>query len=175
MAVRADLLKRSRYVMKNTEIRKRMRRGTAAAEAAVILPLVVAVMVGSIELCGGVHQQCRLRSVLHECSKLAAKGEATCLDVKDLADGMLTQLDIDDYTIQMVVVPRTVNQSSVETPTETSFVIVSDGSLVSSGLDEVPRGTVMRMTMTAERPPIATPVSFLAPQITTNAVFVKEI
>jgi Flp pilus assembly protein TadG len=152
------------------------RRATAAVETAVCLPVVVLVMFGSIELSAGIFQQHRIRGTLHECAKVAAKGENTGTDVRDAAQMMLSQMGINQFDIQIDVVTRTVNTGSVATPTVTSFSIPSSGT-PTPGLDQVPRGTILRMVLTAPRPDVAGVgvARYLNSSVTGECVFVKEL
>lgn len=144
-------------------------------ETAVVLPLVILVMLGSIELCEGVQQQVRARTVLHECSKIAARGASTSTDVLDMALALLPQQDVTDFTIQIDAVSRTVNQASVEAPAVTSFTISSDGT-VTPGLEDLPRGTLLEMKLDAVRPPSGAGLSkYMGAKIEARCVFVKEI
>lgn len=154
---------------------KTKRQGTAATETAVVLPLVVLVMLGSVEICGGIHQQYRAQGVLHQCAKFAAKGETTSAALQARADSLMQSMDFNTYTIQMDVVPRTANVNSVETPTVTSFTFDSSG-FATPGLDEVPRGTLLRMSVTADRPSIGAGMTrYMGATIQADFVFVKEI
>lgn len=158
---------------KNTK--KRFRLGTAAAETAVVLPLVVLVMLGSVEVCGGVHQQYRVRGVLHECAKFAAKGETTSTQLQNQAQTLLSGIDINNYTIQLDVVARTVNVGSVAAPSVTNFTFPSGGG-ATPGLEGIPRGTVLRMSITADRPSLGAGLTrYMGPTLQSNCVFVKEI
>ena len=151
------------------------RLGTAAAETAIVLPLVVVVMLGSVEVCGGIHQQYRLRGVLHECSKFAAKGETTSPEFAARAQTLMNSMEFTNYTMELNVVPRTVNTGSVEPAPITSFTFTSSGS-GTAGLEDIPRGTLLRMSVTADRPSIGVGLTrYMGSTIESQCVFVKEI
>lgn len=156
-------------------LKKSSRFGTAAAETAVVLPLVVLVMLGSVEVCGGVHQHYRARGALHECAKFAAKGETTSAQLQTRAQTLLSGIDFFNYTMQIDVVPRTVNVNSVAAPSVTAFTIPSGGG-ATPGLEAIPRGTVLRMSITADRPSIGAGLTrYMGPTVQADCVFVKEI
>ena len=154
-----------------------LRRGVAAVELAVCMPFVLLLVFGAVEVSSGLHQQHRVRSVVHECAKLAAKKESTMDDLLAKANELIGIDGITQIKIEINVMPRTVNQASVDPPTTTYFVVDETGG-GTPGLDEVPRGTVLQVVITTERPPIpgfGFTREFLNLDVVAQCVFVKEI
>ncbi len=156
--------------------RNSLRTGVAAVEAAVCLPLLALIFFGSLEVTGGIFQEYNAQATTFELSKVALTRLKTCDDVQDLAAEILPQLGFTNYSMVIDVEPRTVNSDSVGTTTATTFSIPSSGK-TTKGLEDLPRGTLLRMTLTAERPSIAGlgfSKTFLSNEITADCVFVKE-
>jgi Flp pilus assembly protein TadG len=162
---------------KKNRFTKRKTVGSAAVEAAVCLPVVLVLVMGSIEISGGLLQQRTLSATAYQCALAAAKGESTCADVQSVANEILSQQGFDQYTIEIEVLTRTANTGSVAPTTYTSFTIPKSGA-TPAGLDELPRGTLLRITINATRPNI-TGVGlsqvFLSTEMSASFVFVKEI
>lgn len=157
--------------------RPSIRSGVAAAELAICMPFILILVVGSVELTGGLFYQHSIRATAHECAIVAADGNGTSESVRQVASQILSQRNMSVFDIDIDVVTRTANANSVEPPTVTHFDIPSTGT-VTSGLEDVPRGTLLRITITANRPSTAgfgMTNSFLSPQIEATCVFVKEI
>ena len=153
-----------------------LRRGVAAVEAAVCLPILVLVMLGALEVSSGIFQEFNVQSCAYEFSKVALRSGSSCTDVQLLADELMPQFDFSTYSIQIDVIPRTVNADTVEPAQVTSFSIPQSGS-APAGLEDIPRGTLLRLTVTADRPAIAGQGftrSFLNGEISSDCVFVKE-
>ena len=154
------------------------RTGTAAVEAAACFPLIVMLVLGSIELSSGYFHQHTLRATAHECAKLTAREGTTTAEVQTLATQLLGQRDMGvGYTINIDAVTRTVNGASVDPPTgPTSFTFTDSGS-PPVGLEDVPRGTLLRIRVNAIRPSIAGVgvVRYLSPNMSAECFFVKEI
>ena len=154
----------------------RSRRGVAAVEAAVCLPILVFIMLTAIEVSGGIFQEYNAQASAYELSKLALRPETSCDDVQLYAQQVMSQLDFDTFSVQIDVVPRTVNASSVEPPSISSFRIPQTGP-APAGLENTPRGTLLKLTLTANRPSIAGigfATTFLSSEISSDCVFVKE-
>lgn len=154
----------------------RLRRGVAAVEAAVCLPLLVLILVSAVEVSGGLFQQYDIQATAYELSKVALQRQSTSEDVQDLADQLAPQLGFNNYQITIEVTARTVNQQTVEPPTTMLFTIEQNGS-ATAGLESVPRGTLLTLTITADRgntPGFGLMQNFLSPQISASCVFVKE-
>ena len=150
-----------------------LRKGIATVEAAVALPIVIMIMMSAIEVSDGLHQQHRARVVLHECSKFAANGSTTSAQVRDHAQALLSGFGVTSFDISLEVVPRTVNVGSTDPPTTTSFTINSSGT-ATSGLEDVPRGTLLRMTLHVPRSSILGVHRLLGSQADCSCVFAKE-
>ena len=154
----------------------RNRNGAAAVEAAVCLPLLVLIFFGSVEISGGIFQEYNAQATAYELSKVALTKGKTCDDVQMLAAQIMPQQDFATYSITIDVEPRTVNADSVDVPTITTFSIPQTGS-TTDGLEQLPRGTLLRLTLTVDRPEIAgigLTRTFLSTQIVSDCVFVKE-
>lgn len=153
-----------------------IRRGVAAVEAAVCLPILVLIIVGAIEVSGGIFQEYNAQACAYELSKVALRSKSTCEDVQTHAAGILPQLEFTTYSIQIDVVPRTANPDSVNVPAITSFSIPQTGT-APEGLEDIPRGTLLRLTLTTNRPAIAGrgfSRAYLNNEISSDCVFVKE-
>ena len=152
------------------------RRGVAAVEAAVCLPILVLVMLGALEVSAGIFQEYNAQSCAYELSKVALRPGSSCTDVQQVAEQIMPQFDFATYSIQIDVTPRTANASTVDPPQITSFSIPQSGT-APAGLEDTPRGTLLRLTVTAARPSITGrgfTRSFLDGEISSDCVFVKE-
>lgn len=167
----------TRRIVEAKIVMKMKKQGVAAVEAAVCLPVLALIVFGALEVTGGIFQEYNLQASAFELAKVALRRNATCEDIQDQAAAILPSQDFPTYSINLDIEPRTVNADSVEPPTgPTSFAIPSSGS-APLGLETIPRGTLMRITVTADRPRIPGRglfYSFLNPQATADAVFVKE-
>ena len=154
----------------------RNRKGSAAIEAAVCLPVLAFIVVAAVEVSGGIFQNYDAQAAAFELSKLALRTSSTCDDVQAKANTILPQLGFSEYDVKIEVEPRTVNADSVDPPTVTLFNVPKTGS-TTAGLEEVPRGTLLRLTVTADRPMIpgrGMMRRILADQVEADCVFVKE-
>ena len=152
------------------------RKGGAAVEAAVCLPLIVFILLASIEMCSGLFHNYNAHAATYELSKLALKRETTSDDVQSKAAILLPSLGFDDYSITIDVENRTVNTASVEPTSFTSFSVPKTG-LTTAGLESVPRGTVLRLKLTVDRSSqqsFGLFQNYLNTTINTDCVFVKE-
>ncbi len=154
----------------------RKRNGVAAVEAAVCLPVLAVIFFGSLEVSGGIFQEYNAQATAFELSKVALNTRSTCDDVQALAAQIMPQHGFTNYSITIDVLPRTVNADSVEAPLVTTFSIPQTGD-TTAGLDELPRGTLLRLTLVTDRPAIAglgLSRSMLGNEIASDCVFVKE-
>ena len=141
------------------------------------MPFILVLVVGAVELSGGLYHQHSLRTTAHECAIAAARGGGTGLDVRAVANQILSQREMADFDIDIDVVNRTINSASVDPPSVTHFDIPATG-VITPGLEQVPRGTLLRITITVDRPAIrgfGMVNTFLGPQLQAECVFVKEI
>ncbi|MEL7496465.1 MAG: TadE/TadG family type IV pilus assembly protein [Planctomycetota bacterium] len=127
------------------------RSGAAAVEAAVCFPVIFLILVASIEVCGGMFQNYDAHTAAFELSKQALKRNTTTDDLQAKAAQLLPQLGFDTYDVRIDVLPRTVNTESVESTPYSTFLIPQTG-VATPGLEELPRGTILRLTLTVERP-----------------------
>ena len=159
-------------------VRRNRRRGTAAVEAAACFPLIVMLVLASVELSAGYFHQHTLRATAHECAKLTAREGTTTSDVQSLATQLLGQRKMGvGYTVNIDTVTRTVNMGSVDPPTGPTSFTFSDSGTPPPGLEEMPRGTLLRLRISAIRPAIAGVgvVRYLSPNMSAECFFVKEI
>lgn len=159
-------MKTSKPVLQN-------RRGAALVEAAVCLPLILMLVVGSIELCQEIFQQHAAKAAAHECSRVAASGRKDGTHVQEIASEVLAQRGLGDFDIDIDVAPRTVNVASVAAPTITHFDIPSSGA-PTSGLGSVPRGTLLRLKLSVKRPSPIASIGLFGSEIQSQVYFVKE-
>lgn len=162
--------------MKKQNSISRRRDGVAAVEAAVCLPILFVIIFGAIEVSGGIFQEYNAQACAFELSKVALESGTSCEDVQTKANALLPQLEFTNYSIEIEVVPRSVNADSVEPAVISSFSFSQSGS-APAGLEDIPRGTLLRLTLTLDRPAIAGrgfARAFLSNQIETDCVFVKE-
>ncbi len=158
-----------------TNFNSRFRRGVAAVEAAICMPVLAVFIFGAVEVSGGIFQEYNAQSCVYELGKTALAPQKSCGDVKVLADQMLPQWGFSNYIIDIEVMARTFNAESVDAPTITAFRI-NEGQAAPAGLEEVPRGTMLKMTLKADRPTSVTDFysATLGTQVTSECVFVKE-
>lgn len=83
----------------------RKRRGVATVELAVCLPVVVLLVVGSIECCGMIFLKQALASASYEGIRVAVMPDATQADVEQRCQDVLTARDINDATVTISPMP----------------------------------------------------------------------
>jgi Flp pilus assembly protein TadG len=157
--------------------RNQKRRGAAVAEMAICLPFVILMVVGSIELSSGLFHQMVFRTAVHECATRAADGTTDAVEVQTVAQQILSQHGITDFTITIDEVTRTVNSGTVESNPISHFDIPATGT-PTAGLETVPRGTLLKLRLSAPRPPatgLGVISKYLDSQIAAECVFVKEL
>ncbi len=155
---------------------RQFRAGVAVVEVALCLPFVFLLTFGAIELSSGLYHQMTFRAAVHECATHACDGPTTCDDVQAVAQNIMSQMGVTTYQIEIDEVTRTTNLSSVETAPITHFDIPASGS-TTAGLDDVPRGTILRLRLTGTRPPmpgLSLVTKYLDTQIRAQCVFIKE-
>lgn len=127
----------------------RQRAGSAVVELAITLPVIVAIAVGSIEMCQLIYVQQTLHVAAHECARIAAARTANDADVTARGQSVLVQREI-------------VSGSISTTPTS---------------IEGLPRGT--RITVRVQAPVAGNtwiPAGYYtAPDIEATCVVVKEI
>lgn len=152
------------------------RKGAAVVEMAICLPFIFLLIISAVELSAGLFQQHTVRLTAHQCAITAADGGATCDDVQALANSVLSQRGYTSFTITIDEVTRTKNTSSVQPNSFPHFTISHTGP-APTGLDQVPRGTILKLSITAPRPQIAglgLSLNFMQPNVVADCVFVKE-
>lgn len=163
-------------IKSTTKSNNKRRSGVAAVEAAVCLPLLVLIFFGALEVSGGIFQEYDAQAAAYELSKAALESQSSCEDVRFVADQILPQLGYSNYSISIDVLPRTVNADSVEPTTATSFSILPTGT-APVGLEDLPRGTLLKLSLTVDRPGIAgigLSRVYMGGTIESDCVFVKE-
>jgi hypothetical protein len=154
---------------------RRNRKGIAAVEAAVCLPVLALIVFGSIEVSTGLFHEYNAQSTAYELSKVALAAQTNCEDVQFLADEIIPQFGFSDYDITINVISRSVNVSSVEPASITTFSI-QPGVTPTAGLEDVPRGTLLELTINISRPPTTTTFfrTAMGEQISAQCIFCKE-
>lgn len=77
----------------------RHRRGTAVVELAVCLPVLVLLLMGSLELCNFIYLKQSLATVAYETSREAIRPSATDASVQSVADNMLNARRLSDVMV----------------------------------------------------------------------------
>lgn len=77
---------------------KRDRKGTAATEFALIIPVLLILTFGTIELSSGMYLRQTLKIASYEGARTAIRKRATTQDVKDVVDTFLQSRDITGAT-----------------------------------------------------------------------------
>ncbi len=152
------------------------RDGAAVTEAAICLPVLAFIIFAAVEISSGIFHEYNIQASCFEISKVALRSNASCADVQSMANQVLPHSDFETYTVTIEVEPRTVNQDSVEPTSEFTFEFTSD-SVPPEGLENLPRGTLLRLTLTADRPPVvglAFVREYFPSQIDADSVFIKE-
>jgi Flp pilus assembly protein TadG len=91
-------MKSSRLVSKNRRI---TRRGVAAAEFAVCLPVIVLIVLATIEACTMVFLKQSLSIAAYEGARAALSQNATNADVQRVAQQVLTERGVDGGTVTL--------------------------------------------------------------------------
>lgn len=173
---------------KQTNSISTFRRGVAAVEAAVCLPVVFIIVFGAVEITSGIFQQHVLRSAVHETAKIASRGTSTVADCQAVCTDILDQRGFPDpFTATLSVIPRgdtslgtDVNVGSIPADVNdvaSGFPITFTDSAAPSTRIDLPRGTIMQLTISTPRPDLA---GTLLPNILPNTVdattvFVKRL
>lgn len=169
----------------------RTRRGVAAVETAVCLPVVFIVVFGAIEISSGIFQQHVVRTAVHETAKIAARGTSDLSDAQAICEEILDQRGFPpEFTATLAIVPR---GNPATGPLGTDFntgsvapdvnnvgggfpVTFTDASAPATPID-LPRGTILQLTITTPRPLLAgtlTP-NILPGNVVASCVFVKGL
>ncbi len=143
---------------------------------AICMPFIFLLIISSVELSAGLFQQHTVRLTAHQCAIVAANRTTTSNEIQDLANQILSQRGYTTFDIEINEVPRTVNGDSVVPAPVSQFLIPSTGA-TTPGLEDVPRGTLLRLSINAPRPQIVGmgfALNFMQPDIVAECVFVKE-
>lgn len=84
------------------ELQGGRRRGVAIVELAIALPLLVAIVVFTMEISSVLYAMQTLQATAHECSRLASKRTATNATVQSMGVQMLTQRGIRNGRVRTV-------------------------------------------------------------------------
>lgn len=165
--------------------RMKKRFGVAAVETAVCLPLVFLVVFGAIEIASGISQQHKVRSTAHETARVLLRGPATLSDGQAICAELLEQQDFPpEFTATLEILPRggpdtNVNIDSVREDVDdvgANFPVVFDDTSAPSTPINVPRGTILRLSITTPRPTFGKLIpAILPPTVEATAVFVKGL
>jgi Flp pilus assembly protein TadG len=82
-------------------IRSTFRRGVAATETAIMLPLLVIVVFGSIELANGIFLRQTLAQAAYEGARAATRPGATVQDAEARIAEVLLARSVDDYDVDI--------------------------------------------------------------------------
>lgn len=106
------------------------RRGVAATETAVALPVLVLLVFGSIELANGIYLKQALTVAAYEGVRQATRPGATAVEAEARAAEVLAVREVPNFQIQIspAVVPQT------ERGTEVTVTVTAPGSGFSMGL-----------------------------------------
>jgi Flp pilus assembly protein TadG len=88
-------------ITKRKRIRSSIRRGVAATETAIMLPLLVIVVFGSIELANGVFLQQTLSVAAYEGARAATRPGATVQIAEQRVAEVLLARSVDDYDVEI--------------------------------------------------------------------------
>ena len=172
--------------MRKIQRKRKARLGVAAVEAAVCLPMVLVLVLGSVELSHGIFQQHVVRSAVHETTKIALRGNATVEDCQRVCSAVIEQRGFEpEFSATLEIVPRGTPETNVNVdsiPADRDDVAANfpltftDENAPDTRID-LPRGFILRLTVTTPRPDIAlqlTP-SVLPTEVVATAVFVKGL
>ena len=97
------------FIMTITSQRARRRRGLAATETAVMLPVLVIIVFGAIELANGVYLQQTLSVAAYEGARELSRPGATREDAEQRIAAVLLAREVDDYDVDVypTVTPAT--------------------------------------------------------------------
>jgi len=113
----------NRSKLANEPLRKRSRCGVASVEFAVCLPMLAALVFGTIEAANAVFLQQALTAAAYEAGNVAASLGGTSDDATDRANAVLNSLNVNSATIS--ISPTVI----ASTPTGTTIVITCSAPL----------------------------------------------
>ena len=77
----------------------RIRRGSAAVEAALVLPVLVLLLLGAVELTRGIMVQHSVQEAAQAACRLYTLKDLTQQDAEDIADLMMADANLSGYTV----------------------------------------------------------------------------
>lgn len=106
----------------------RSRRGVAAVEAAVALPVLVALVFGSIELANGIFLKQTLTVAAYEGARAVTRPGATSAEAKAAIDEILRARGVTEY--EVVITPEATVATPRQTPVTVRVVAPAGGNLL---------------------------------------------
>ena len=108
------------------------RRGNAAVELAITLPIIATVIFGSIEVCGLAYNKQAIVSAAYECANVAILAEGTDAQVQARMSSILTQRGITGGTV-------TTTPASIEgIPRGTQITVLVSAPVLGNSLIPIP-------------------------------------
>ena len=165
---------------------RKIRSGVAAVEAAVCLPVVFIIIFGAIEISSGIFHQHVVRSAVHETAKIVSRGTSSVADAQAICAEILEQREFGPaFSAVLAIVPRggtdtDINVDSVGPDLNDvvdTFPISFDQTSAPNIPMNVPRGTILRLTITTPRPTFGTGMmlQYMPESVVASTVFVKGI
>jgi Flp pilus assembly protein TadG len=84
-----------------TRVRRASRRGLAATETAIMLPVLVIIVFGAIELANGIYLQQTLSVAAYEGARAACRPGATRQEAEQRIAEVLVAREVDDYVVDI--------------------------------------------------------------------------
>ena len=111
----------------------RARRGVATVELAFCLPVLLLLVLGSIETCNVVFQKQTMTAAAYEAARIAIRQDATSAEAQSIAGQVMTARNINHYTVtftpsDITNLARGTNINiNVSAPADQNTIMPSDG------------------------------------------------